>query len=123
MKIYLYMAYIYLLGFSLITASAGPKDYYFGERKVNIFYEDFSSNKNGWFEGDTENQYTIVSNGFYTIKSKKAPRVMTKFIPFDYSVNYEISAGIEYVDGPNSKWGNYLEVGRKDGNNNLFFWI
>lgn len=99
---------------------------FFSEKeKKEVYSIDFRKIKNNNYEGwpikDSKSKVWIDPELGYVIHSQNEPRVMLKQIDFNYGRNYEIETEIEYLSGPNKKFGNYLEFSRQNVENNFIF--
>lgn len=101
-----------------------PRDYNFYERGyIMLFHDDFKDNSNNWNTKPSKIGKAMVINKSYQIEcvSDDNAYITHKYIPIPTAQNYQITATIKYVSGPNEKFSNFLVVGWKDDDNQLKF--
>ncbi|MES1216735.1 MAG: hypothetical protein ABUT20_14565 [Bacteroidota bacterium] len=71
-----------------------------------IFYEDFSSNKNNWSVGEIENLSAKIDNGKYIVDNSRPQSInLRKVIGVDTSKNFEIGVNVKPILVHGSSFG------------------
>jgi len=88
-----------------------------------VFQDDFTDNKNTWYEGNTKDYKLKVEYGHYLFESKKQKTwIMTKSTSIDPNGNFSIETSMRKVSGENN---NALGLiwGYQDANNCYMFGV
>lgn len=89
-----------------------------------LFSDDFSSNKNDWAIGNTQDYVLDFTSGFYNFEHKNATGGWSTTFnkPIDQTKDFEISAQIKKISGLEN-YGFGITWGRTDSNNQFNFLI
>lgn len=89
-----------------------------------LYADDFSSNSNNWYIGNTSDMSTDVNNGKYYFEHKRNSSgwSTTQLIEIDTSKEFEIDTKILKVSGVDNN-GFGIVFGRKDSNNQYVYTI
>ena len=86
-----------------------------------LFQDNFSNNRNEWFEGENSSYKFDVRGGSYLCRSKNSQVwFIFRDVELNGSRNYDIEASFRLLDG-GEDFGHGLRWGFDDVNNNFFF--